>query len=247
MKAAVMESNNGKSIVLTEDGIFAEIEGSYKVGDVIDYKEWKPTAEVKAKKLRRFAAAACLVLALFAGMFSLSVPSSYACVELGSDYSVRYLLDKDLKVIDVEASEDSGSDLAEDLISDGVIGKDISEAITMAEERTGLVYDAASEPPEISCKDDSAAEKICSDIRNHHSATGKTESIQDGQASAKMHEEDSSFIEPDKPDKEVHEFDKDKKNGVEDITGNRNGEPNALGEGSAGHAGDEPQHCITHE
>ncbi len=192
MKAAVMESNNGKSVILTDDGVFVEIEGSYEPGQVIEYSKWQPVEKAKKTLIRNIAVAACLVMALLIGGSTLAGPETFATVELGDEYGVRYLLDEDLKVIDVQESEDGGRELADKLDSGGVKGKDINEAITMAEEFTGISYDAANKPPEVKCKNDSESSAIADDIFEHHSENRQEPDNAENKASA-----DRPAVEPD--------------------------------------------------
>ena len=210
MKAVVMESNNGRSIVLTDDGVFVEIDGSYEAGQVINYEKWKP-AKAKRKSMRNITAAACLILALLIGAVSVTSPSTYAYVELGEDYSVRYLLDKDLKVIDVQASEESGRELADGLKAGGIKGKDIDEAISMTEDLSGRSYNALDEPPEIRCKDDSAGELLADRIREHHSPAGEPEEPREQQggnakdANAAKNSVDAAIENANAPDMQTKE------------------------------------------
>lgn len=174
MKAVVMESENGRSFVLTEEGLFCEVRGDHKVGSVIDYTGFEERKPVKASSrigmLRNTAAAACLALVLLAGTVAAIDPGSYATVDLSDEYSVQYLLDKDLKVTEVKATGEDGRELAARLESEGVRGRDINEAISMTEDLTGISYDADGASPEVSCRNGSDARKIKDDISAHHDA-----------------------------------------------------------------------------
>lgn len=71
MKATVIESQDGRSVILTEDGSFYTIEGSYIKGESIDYNSSSRKQVSNGKRLAVICAiaAGCLVLGLICGYF----------------------------------------------------------------------------------------------------------------------------------------------------------------------------------
>ncbi len=144
MNAVVVESKDNKTIILTDFGEFIEISGQYEVGETMEYHDDKetffslPAVSVKHGKaskkniFRVTAAAACLILALSVGMYNFDVQEAYATVSLGDGISVEYKLDKEGNVVEINATDESGEELAAELEEIGVKGKGIEEALTDA-------------------------------------------------------------------------------------------------------------------
>lgn len=175
MKATVIKSENGKTLILTEEGVFRNIEGSYETGRIIEYNKWQAARPKRTSQIRRIvaAAAACIMIVLCIG--SLTVMKPAAAVSLGDSFPIQYMLDDDGKVLSVRPVNKDGDELARKLTGDGVKGKNISEAINMAEEITGSRYDAEDEPPVIECKDEAVRKELDNEIRETHSGNYKND------------------------------------------------------------------------
>ena len=138
MKATVMESGGGRSVILAEDGLFYDIEGSYAVGSIIEYSKQESAATDafrlrRARLVRRAAAvAACLVMALFGGLYSYRNLMVYADVTLDGGMPVKCSLNRRGEVIKVEALDESGEELAKQLNENGARGKTIEAVLSEA-------------------------------------------------------------------------------------------------------------------
>ncbi len=158
MKATVMESKNGKSVILTDDGIFREINGVREVGEVFEYQP--PAVRTNRAFTRRITAiAACLVLALGIGMFSYRDMAVYAKVSIGSEPGIEYSLNRKGKVVKVEALTEDYDEAVSELEESGVKGMTLDEAIDMTADITGEHYDPDTDV-NVECKDKDEEEKI---------------------------------------------------------------------------------------
>ena len=137
MKATVLESFEGRSVVLAEDGLFYSIEGSYQTGEIIEYTEkadinrysiWR-----KALLQKAAAVAACLILLLSGTIYSYQNFMVYAYVTLDGAMPVKCSLNRKNEVIKIEAVNEDGDALAEDMIENGLKGQKIETAIEYAE------------------------------------------------------------------------------------------------------------------
>lgn len=157
MRATVMESNNGRSVVLTEDGVFRTINGSYAVGSEISYAV--PVRERKVTT-RIAAAAACLLMMLSAGTFSYQNLLVYATVTLSGAAPIQLQLNRHDKVIGVKGMDESGEALAEELLDSGIRGERFEAAVARAEEMIAKHDgDKQTKPtkPQVQCK---SADKV---------------------------------------------------------------------------------------
>ena len=137
MRATVLESFEGRSVVLAEDGLFYSIEGSYRTGEMIEYAESTDAGRYalrrKALLQKAAAAAACLVLLLSGAVYSYQNLMVYADVTLGGAMPVKCSLNRKNEVIRIEAVSEAGDDLAEDMNENGLKGRNIETVIEYAE------------------------------------------------------------------------------------------------------------------
>lgn len=132
MKATVMESRNGKAVILTEDGMFREVKGNYDVGWEFDFKE---PGRYNRKMTSRIAAiAACLMMAVSMGAYSYQNLMVYATVTLNGTAPIQLELNRHDKVIGVKAIDESGEALAEQLLDSGIHGMKFQDAVAQAEQ-----------------------------------------------------------------------------------------------------------------
>lgn len=149
MKATVLESSERRSVVLAEDGLFYSIEGSYQTGEIIEYTENADAGRyaLRRKALLRKAAAvvACLVLLISGAIYSYQNLMVYADVTLDGAMPVKYSLNRKNEVIRIEAVNEAGDALAEDMIENGMKGKTVETAIEYAEKYIEAHSDDADE------------------------------------------------------------------------------------------------------
>ncbi len=112
MKAVVLESKNGMSVILTEDGSFQKVRKVYTVGETIEWKKRKQMS----RGMKRFvaaAAAACLIIGT--GTYSYNNTIVYAAVQLSNGPAIEYELNRRNQVLRVRALDDTSKELAEEL------------------------------------------------------------------------------------------------------------------------------------
>lgn len=130
MKAAVMKSENGTSVILTEDGIFRTIPGSYAVGEEITYS-------IQSRRRRKgfvaAAVAACLCFAMVTGLWSWQTQMVYATVSLGETLSIEYHLNRLGHVLRVVALEPEAEAVARKLNDHDLRGESLRAAIADTE------------------------------------------------------------------------------------------------------------------
>ncbi len=189
MNAVVVESYYGKTVILTDSGEFIDISGNYEIGQVIEYNERKEQklslsegtkrSGIAARRnaLKVAAAAACLILTLSVGIYTFDVQQAYATVSLGEGISVEYKLDRDGNVIEINATDESGEELAAELEDIGVKGKGIEEALTDARKviekknsENGSAQGAGANElkiaPEINCRNEDQKEALEKRVEN---------------------------------------------------------------------------------
>ena len=151
MKATVMESYNGKSVILTEDGVFRTVVGSYEVGSEIRYGT--PIGRRKVAG-RIAAAAACLLMVLSMGTYSYQNLMVYATVTLDGTAPIQLDLNRHDMVISVKAIDEAGEALAEELLDSGIKGEHFETALARAEQMIAKAHvgDEISILPHVQCK-----------------------------------------------------------------------------------------------
>ena len=168
-----MESRNGKSVILTDDGIFRTVDGTYEVGSEFKYKE-----PIRSRKMasRIAAAAACLLMALSMGTYSYQNFTVYATVTLTGTTPIQLQLNRHDKVIGVKAVDKSGEALAEQLIDSGIKGEYLQDAVAKAEKMMQAQNKDGEKTaglPQVQCKSPDK-QKAISDMLHQEETTGTT-------------------------------------------------------------------------
>ena len=165
MKATVMESKNGRSVILTEDGMFRTVDGDYGIGWEFDYKV--PLRSNKKLTTRIAAAAACLFMMLSMGTYSYQNLMVYATVTLHGTAPIQLELNRKDKVIGVKAIDKMGEALAEQLLDRGVRGDTLKDAVAKAEEILMAQKDKKepSKDPKILCKSSDKLKELADMVR----------------------------------------------------------------------------------
>ena len=170
MKATVMESNNGMSVILTEDGVFRTVVGSYEVGSEIRYG-----TPVNRRRLtsRIAAVAACLLMALSMGTYSYQNLMVYATVTLDGTAPIQMDLNRHDKVIGVKAIDEAGEALAAQLLDSGIKGEHFETALARAEQMIARANegDKISILPHVQCKSSDKIKALTDMIRQEESAS----------------------------------------------------------------------------
>lgn len=142
MKAVVLESMNGKSAVLRDDGIMENVNKELNVGETIIMEELtdaergrfdKKTGRANITVFKRFIAAAAALILLFAGGGIYSFRNMMACsyVTVDVNPSFEFSLNRHDKVLEIKAINDD----AEPIVSQmNVKGRRIGEALTLLKE-----------------------------------------------------------------------------------------------------------------
>lgn len=122
MKGIVVELNNNKAVILTDEGLFEEISNQcYEIGQSIIIKEKKHFVS----KLTAGAAGLAAAFALCtAGAYAYYTPTDY--VSLDVNPSVVYTVNRFERILDAEAANDDGSEILAEL---QLKNKSIEEAI----------------------------------------------------------------------------------------------------------------------
>ena len=165
MKATVMESKNGTSVILTEDGVFHKVIGTYEVGSEIRYGT--PIRRKRAAS-RIAAIAACLLMALSMGTYSYQNLMVYATVTLEGTAPIQLELNRHDKVINVKAMAKEGEELAERLLDSGIKGEHVRTALDRAEQIIACVSDSDKIAilPHVQCKSSDKV-KALTDMISH--------------------------------------------------------------------------------
>ena len=168
MKATVMESYNGKSVILTEDGVFRTVVGSYEVGSEIRYGT--PIGRRKVAG-RIAAAAACLLMVLSMGTYSYQNLMVYATVTLDGTAPIQLDLNRHDMVISVKAIDEAGEALAEELLDSGIKGEHFETALARAEQMIAKAHvgDEISILPHVQCKSSDKLRALTDMIRQEDS------------------------------------------------------------------------------
>lgn len=123
MKAVVMETKNGSSVVLREDGIFEKVNQTYEVGQTI---EWNASLSARQKPkystLYRYAgAAACFAAVVTAGLGA-TYQTAYACSYVSVDVnpSIEFTLNRMNRVLSVTGLNDDAQTIVDELNELGI-------------------------------------------------------------------------------------------------------------------------------
>lgn len=135
MKAYVSASRGGKSVLLTEEGIFVETEGSYRVGQELTVDRNGKVVPEAGRSLRKrvlktavaAAASVGIVFGAFDGLYMNAFAASY--VSLDAEASIEYALNRRSRVISCSALNTHSESLADELNESGIRGTGIREAI----------------------------------------------------------------------------------------------------------------------
>ncbi|MCR4585802.1 MAG: hypothetical protein K5686_08775 [Lachnospiraceae bacterium] len=137
MKAVVLESMNGKSAVLRDDGIMENVNKELNVGDTIVMEELtdaergrfdRKTGRGSIVVLKRFIAAAAALILLFAGgglySFKNMMASSYVTVDVNPSF--EFSLNRKDRVLEVKAINEDAMPIISQM---NVKGRGIGEAL----------------------------------------------------------------------------------------------------------------------
>lgn len=174
MRATVMESKNGKAVILTEDGMFRTVNGNYNVGWEFDYKV--PVSRNRKMTSRIAAAAACLFMMLSMGTYSYQNLMVYATVTLHGTAPIQLELNRHDKVIGVKAIDESGEALAEQLLDSGIKGENLEDAVAKAEQMMKAQKDnsKAAMLPQVQCKSSDKVKKLTDMLRQEEQTGSQT-------------------------------------------------------------------------
>jgi len=130
-KAIVMEVKDSHAAVLCEDGTFRKIRKKCKVGDEIMVSDLPRI--IYSAAFRRMTAAAAVIVMLFSTGFYLTVPAcSY--VSLDADPSIEFSLNRLNRVVSVNAINDEGRQIRDELMRDFRPNAPLSKTLGRADE-----------------------------------------------------------------------------------------------------------------
>ncbi len=205
MKATVLSSKNGRSVILTENGTFRDVAGTYSVGAVIKYDEKAEILRSRNKSLRKLArVAACLLLALLVGFYSYNYLVVFAEVTLESTPGIKYSLNHQGEVIGIKALKDTQKDTVNKLIRHGAKGKKLNEVANIAGNITGKEDPNGSNSPKVHSKKDrkEKAQKDMADIKEKKTVEKKQENKKPGKnTDTKRTRDKGQRQNPDRPGK----------------------------------------------
>lgn len=123
MKAVVMETKNGSSVVLREDGIFEKVNKTYEVGQTI---EWNASLSAHRKRnyrriYRYVGAAACFAAVVTAGLGT-TYQTAFACSYVSVDVnpSIEFTLNRMNRVLSVSGLNEDAQAIVEELNARGI-------------------------------------------------------------------------------------------------------------------------------
>jgi hypothetical protein len=125
MKAVVVEIKNDFAAVLSDDGCFTKVKNNnYKMGQVIEVNRNKVPMK---KKVVICAASAAFLIA--GGVTAWAYETPYSYVSLDVNPSIEYSVNVFDRVIDVNAVNDDGQDILDEMNLDDINNQDIEDAI----------------------------------------------------------------------------------------------------------------------
>ncbi|MEA4986541.1 MAG: hypothetical protein VB095_00550, partial [Anaerovorax sp.] len=126
MKAVVTEIKDTFAAVLSDDGRIIKVKNNnYAIGQVITMKETK----LKAKHKMIPWVAAVFAVFTISGVSAYAYYSPYSYVSLDVNPSIEYTLNRFDRVLDVEAVNDDGQDILEEIGLTNIENQTIEEAI----------------------------------------------------------------------------------------------------------------------
>jgi len=126
LKAVVVQLNNTKAAVLSDDGCITTIKNNnYEIGQVIQLKKSKTDM---VKKLTVMAAAAAGFIFVSVGSWAYASPYTYVSVDVNP--SIEFIVNRFDRVIKVKAVNDDGEDVLSKLSLDTLKNQPIDDAIT---------------------------------------------------------------------------------------------------------------------
>ncbi len=135
MKAVVLEVRDGLAAVLREDGTVEKLRRDCQIGETIELPEEGKVLHFPAKATKWVAAAAAAVIVMTAGgAYGYNTAYAYSHVILDGDASVEYVLNRKDRVIRVNAVNEGGETLAEELNASGVKNATLSDAMAITTE-----------------------------------------------------------------------------------------------------------------
>lgn len=129
MKAIVIDLNNGFAAAFSDDGSIVKLKNkNYTIGQVIDVKEQSLVQTNKRKKwFTRALCAAALICVLGTGVWAYSTPYSY--VSLDVNPSVEYSVNRFQRVLTVNAVNDDGKEIIDEIDIEKLKNSSIDDAI----------------------------------------------------------------------------------------------------------------------
>lgn len=128
MKAIVVEIRKKSAAVLSEEGFMTRIKNrNYKIGQEV---EINMRTEFKFKKAASLAAAvACMMLVIGGGSFAYYSPSTYVSLDINP--SIEYRVNMFNRVISANAANNDGTEILEEIGTNNLKNKTITEAVEM--------------------------------------------------------------------------------------------------------------------
>lgn len=135
MNGVVLKVRDGKAVVLTDTGDTIEISYNGKRGERVEIPE-KEKKIIPMRIIKTVAAVAAAVVIVFTGTGIYSYTTVQACsyVTLDINPSLEYTLNRRDRVITVDALNEEAEPIAEELLSDHIKGKTLTEALQMTTE-----------------------------------------------------------------------------------------------------------------
>lgn len=126
MKAVVVELNNTKAAVLSDDGCITTIKNNnYEIGQVIQLNQPKVSM---IKKISVCAASAAAVIFISTGTWAYASPYSYVSMDVNP--SIEFSVNRFDRVIKVKAVNDDGEEILKQISLDDLTNQTIEKAIT---------------------------------------------------------------------------------------------------------------------
>lgn len=130
MKAVVLQNENGKTAVLTRDGIVRIVaDRGYTVGEEINIPKENNVIRLSFKA----ACAAAAIIICFMGGYLYLAPYSYVSVDINP--SIEYTLNRFDRVLAVKALNDDGAEIVGEIDPLEVFNKPVEEAIELTVEK----------------------------------------------------------------------------------------------------------------